>query len=437
VGLEIRGPSATASAAGWREVAGALAADGTGAQLTGALTAYTQDGGISRLRALLEDHVRKHGLALRLNRLAELVDELDAAKEELVGELEASGGVDRSESAERAQQVRRLFTEVNSRRIRLVDWILPTLRDPGTVPFGRAGTLREHLARRAAELVVAWPQWAAIFECVEDDVIVAPRRAAAAPAPTAAPARRRISLVDEVFPDQVPASAQTRLPQSVAEFVEPFVASCQALRQFSADALGPSLSRWLAARSAESADLRRRADLLLDAGARGRVAADPTLAHVESALSLLLDPARITERALTALRAGAEQDAADATAQADDACAQRARDAFPLRGDQIPGWATDPPAGPGARHVVRALRMRSALIEKITEIGLEDLSLLLEDVYQMLDELFTAPGMRPSLDQIDAFVAAVRGDAPQAGPSDAAEALASAARPPLTGTPPR
>lgn len=421
VGLDIQGPAARASAARWHEIALALAADGNGAELANTLTAFTKDGGIARLRALLEEHVRRHGLRLRLNRMAELVDEIDLAKGRLVVELRAAGGVDRSEGADRAARARRMFTEVNNRRIRLVDRVLPTLRDPSAIPFGPGGSLRDQLAHWAAELVVAWSQWAAVFECVEDAVIVPPRA-------SAEPGRDRGSLAALVFRDAPRASAHKRLPQSMEELVEPFVDSCLKLRQLSVDALGPGLSRWLAQRSAENADLRRRAGQIVDTAARGRIAAHEDLGGVVQALELLLDPAALTEGTLTVLSAMVKP-ADDTAGDAEDEYKTRVRDAFPLRRDQIPGWATDPPGGPGTRHVVRALRMRSALIEKVTEIGLEDLGLLLERVHLMLTEVYDDETMRPNRHQIDAYVAAVRGERPKAEPSDAAESLDAIKRP--------
>jgi hypothetical protein len=420
VGLEIQGPNALAAADGWRKIADALAADGNGAQLADCLTAFTRDGGLSRLRGLLEDHVREHGLSLRLSRMEALADELDALRLELVDALRAAGGVDRSDGAQRAQRARRVFSEVGSRRIQLVDWVLPTLRDPTSIPFERNGSLRDQLARRAAELVAGWPQWAAIFECVEDDVIVPPRR-------EAAPGRGVLAV--KLFGDRQETAPDKRLPQSVEELVEPFAESCRQLRALSLEALGPGLSRWLARRSAESADLRRRAEQLLDAGARERIAADRRLPLVVQVLTLLLDPAVLADDAVAQLaELAGPADAGDA-ARAEQEYDRRVREAFPLRRDQVPGWATDPPGARGTRHIVRVLRMRSALIEKVTEIGLEDLGLLLEEVHGMLKDVYEDEAMRPDRELIDAYVAAVRGGQAEPGPSDAAEALDSIARP--------
>ena len=83
LGLQFHESPAVKKAESWQAIAEAMTADGTGRDLARRLVAYAKDGGLDFFRALVQDHVRDHGLELRLQRVNELVDALEEMKEEL------------------------------------------------------------------------------------------------------------------------------------------------------------------------------------------------------------------------------------------------------------------------------------------------------------------------------------------------------------------
>jgi len=127
-------------------------------------------------------------------------------------------------------------------------------------------------------------------------------------------------------------------------------------------------------------------------------------------------------------QAGADQDpAADLADPADPAGVPAG---FPLRRDQATPWSADAAGDDAGRHVIRMLRMRSALIASVTDIALSDLDDLQYEIHKLLQSLLTARVKLPEGPSREVFIAAVTGETRSGSraPTDHVAAL-SAIRP--------
>jgi hypothetical protein len=394
--FEFNRPGAEAKAEIWKRLAESLEASATGRGLAATLLDYANDGGVSRLQRLLEEHVRDHGLELRTERARQQVDLLDVLKAELEAGLRAAQA-ERPSRDDPVVRVRELMRDLRNSRRDLVKQ-LPSLRSPDNVLLAPGWSLRQDVARKAADLVMAWPEWEVILSCVEDGVVVPP---AAASGPGG----------------QGPAQAQAALPQAFGDFTPAFVRTCDELRGYAEDRALEGIAQWLSGRSAATASLRQRVGALVGPQAQERLASGP-LAGALTAIARTVNPALLAK---------------DGTARAGrQSQPDRSRHAFPLRAEQLATWAAESPAGETTRHLVRVLRTRSALIDSATEYAFRCLDAVQGRVVEQMQSRYDAPETQlPDGRQQRQFIAAVLGD--QAGrresPPDPAGALAALRRP--------
>jgi len=399
LGLEFRRPAAEAGAEHWNEIAAALRRGGTGQDLVRLLQAYADDGGVKELRRLLDQHVQKNGLSLRTRRAQDQLDRLDEQKARLEQDLRAAGRPPRDGATSVAGQARSLLRDLRNRRTSLLSSVSVTLRDPATVSLGPRWSVRQDVAQKAADLVMAWPQWDEIFRCVQDGIV--------RPDATGKP--------DDGWSEDDDAPAG--LPQRLGDFEPGFGRTCREMRDYARERALAGAGKWLQACSAseEAAQLRDKAAILLDADVAERMTGR-SLTRLWASIGHILDP---------------ESLAADLVTRVGDT---EARDpgppAFPLRAEQLTSWAPGAPAGDGARHFIRVVRMRSTFIDSVTQYSLDVLDAAQNLIFRYVSDTYQNISFPGGIDQRH-FIAAVLG--PHAGPReevpDPAGALAALQRP--------
>ena len=391
-------PGAEAKAAAWQRIAESLAEAATGRDLAAALSAYATDGGVSRLQGLLEKHVRDHGLELRIGRAEQQLDRLDELKAALETELRAVRQTVDAGTAEVRERVQALLRDLRNTRNQLVDQ-LPALRSPDSVLLAPDWSLRQDVAQKAADLVMAWPEWDSILSCVQDGVVV--------PVPPDG------GWTGPPDPEAAP------LPQVLGDFAPAFVRTCDELRDYARQRALDGITRWLNARSAAppTVRLRQRAAAMLDPQVQERLASGP-LARSRAAIDLVVDPAEL---------AG---DIAGTLSLPDQPGA--GREAFPLRAEQQASWADGGTADEITRHLIRVLRTRSALIDSATEHASRCLDAVQGRIVERLrGRYLRRDAQLPDGRQQRQFTAAVLGGhaGPREQPPDPAGALAALRRP--------
>ena len=400
LGLEYRRQAAEAGAERWREIAELLRQGGTGQDLVRALQAYVADGGIGELRGLLDQHVRDHGLSLRTRRAQDRLDRLDEQKAAFEAELRASGRTSSNGAAPVTEQVRELLRDLRSRKTILTD-LVSVLRDPATVELAPRWSVRQDVAQQAADLVMAWPQWDAIFACVHDGVV--------------RPPSQTLRTAGIFEPDEV-----TELPQRLGDFEPEFISTSERLRDYARERAIMGTRRWLQSCSttSEALQLRNKAAALLDDGAVARLTAGK-LGRLWVGLGLVLDPGSQADDIVTSV------------ARAD--LPYPGQPVFPLRPEQLMSWAPGAPSGDGARHFIRVVRMRSALIDSVARYALGFLDVVQSLIYQHLHARYGAIRF-PGGGEQGQFIAAVLGEraGPREAPPDPAAVLAALQRPDKT-----
>lgn len=397
LGLEFRGPAAEAGAERWKEIAESLRRGGTGQDLVRLLQTYAADGGAGELRRLLDQHVQKNGLSLRTRRAQDRLDQLGERKARFEQELRTAGRAARDGTVSVAGQARSLLRDLRNRRTSLVNLVSGTLRDPATVPLGLRWSVRQDVAQKAADLVIAWPQWDEIFRCVQDGIV----RPDAGGKP------------DDEWDDDEPAG----LPQRLGDFEPGFGRTCEEMRDYARECALAGTGKWLQAcsGSAEAAELRDKAADLLDADVAERMTGR-SLARLWASIGHILDPGSLADD-LTARVSRAE-------------LSDPGPPAFPLRAEQLTSWAPGAPVGDGARHFIRVVRMRSTFIDSVTQYSLDVLDTVQSLIFRLVTDCYQNIAFPGGIDQRH-FIAAVLG--PQAGPRDElpdpAGALASLQRP--------
>jgi len=382
--IEAHRPVAERRAAQWRTIAESLRADATGQDLARTLLGYVADGGVSEMRRLLDQHVRDNGLSLRVLKAQRRLDELDELTAQLLNGLSASRQESSEDPASPSVQAPRLLRDLRRRRDRLAEQT-SQLRDPDQVWLAPRWSVRQDVMRKAADLVMSWPEWEAIFSCVEDAVVV----------PTTGTAMNLLELELELELEEANLAGANRLPQRLGDFQEAFRGTCDEVRAYARDQALAGTRRWLDERSADSRDLQRRATDLLDAEARARFASSDALKRLPTAIERILSPGSV---------AGGLTNIVD---QADPKLPDG--QPFPLRAEQLTSWAEGLPPDHGARHFVRVVRLRSALIDSVTDYALSCLDAVQDLLATQLHGLYDK-GPTTRLPDERQFVAAVLGE---------------------------
>jgi dynamin family protein len=391
-------------AAQWQKIAEALRADGTGLELAGSLLGYAADGGIAEVRGLLDQHVADNGIALRVQKAQRRLDQLDALKDELADALRVSPQVT-TVAASPAQQAHELLTALRMRKLSLANQTAE-LRDPARILLASRWSVRQDVMRKAADLVMLWPQWGAIFGCVENAVVVPPTE------PTK-------PLILEVALGVVPeADGVSGLPQRLGDFQDVFTAACQQLGGYACDQAVAGVRRWLEDRSSAPPvrELQRRAATMVDAEVRDRLSRSGVqrLRGLARAVDCITRPS----------------DVANGVRIIADQVPKPALPDFPLRAEQPTSWADGASTDESNRHFIRVLRLRSALIDSVTDYALGCLDAVLDPIAAELATLYKS-SRTTALPDPGQFVAGVLGrEADPADESpDPAAALAALLRP--------
>jgi hypothetical protein len=326
----------------WRQIADSLLASPAGGELASSLLGYAADGGVAELQRLLDQHVDNNGLKLRIQKTQRRLDELDELKEQLVEALRDAAP--RAEPDSPGVRATALAVALVGRQRRLVDQAAQ-LRDAAQLKLPTGWSVSEDVQRKAADVVMAWPQWEAIFESVRDNVVV--------------PQQREVfhdpfALDDESAGD-TPATAGSGLPQHLGDFEEAFDRACDELRGYAREQALAGARRWLADQSTapDARDLQQQVATLLDPGARERLEQIPGRPGLNTAIDRILRPDSIT--------AGLERNARRADPQ------PVAAPAFPLRPLQLTRWADGTPPDGLLRHFIRVSLLRSALIASVAD----------------------------------------------------------------------
>ena len=397
-------PGSRRNAEGWDAVAKRLVASGTGRDLAELLRSFVADGGVGRLRAVLENHVLSHGMVARMNRLEASVDRLDVTKDELVEFLQEVGAERGSAQLTRRTQVDRLLGEFDRARDDILKG-LAQLRDTPRVPLRHGWTLDDELSQAAADRVLDWPEWETVFKTVDGGTVMPPTRTSG----RLPPRRPRGSL-----------QTTSELPASTAVFRAKFERTCTELHTSMSALARRVLQDWLDARQRDLADLLASRNAILTPEVVGRIG---DRFDVQTVLEFG-DFAGLADWAWDGVAALLAEEDADGSSGH--------RPAFPLWDDHVLGWATDPPAPPADRHVVRALRMRSALVDSAADATLRALDVtflaVVDELRAEIDEASRFPMGRDRSDLVGAVLGDVDDD-PAGHDSSMAEMLASLRRP--------
>jgi len=155
--LEAAVGAAPASMTGWGQVAGRLAASEPTSHWAAVLTEYGSDGGLKKLRHLIENHAAKHGLVNKYK----VVERADRRLREHLPQLERAlspehAGPGESEAARRTlgevfDQFRRMHREIST--------AARDFRDPMGITMQGGGQLLGSARDRAVTAVFTWPYW--------------------------------------------------------------------------------------------------------------------------------------------------------------------------------------------------------------------------------------------------------------------------------------
>lgn len=409
-------PKAKEKAQLWGKIAARLAIEAPGSTLGPALEAFSEDGGVRRIRERLEHHAKEHGLRLRLGVLHKHVDDLEIRRLLLVEELRnrqpALGGAQGSER----RRVEELLESIRKKLVYVENLAGKELRDPRAMSARRGLTLSQVVEQQAVDTVFSWPQWNQLFEAVEDGEIAT-----------------RDSDPDSVlsFLANLPDLAPQALPLSTDEFGDQFTAACTDCERYAVERAWEALGDWIRRVDIQFAQIRDAWKTAIDTEAQERVQAQFGAKGYLWYLTAATD--------LTWLVEALQQSPGDpAVASANGAAA------FPLR--EGAGFAWDPAAPDTvqasgvttmARHQMRPARLRRELVNGVADAALDRLGALQNRIADKV--VCTVKQLRqrlPKKDALPGFVDAVVGstgtvDGATLKPATGLEGII---RPPLNGS---
>ncbi|MFF4349117.1 dynamin family protein [Streptomyces sp. NPDC001530] len=363
--LDTQIPLAQSRAAVWRAVGERLDADDVGGALGGMLIAFSEDGGIGRLRRALLDHVVQHGVALRLEQLAGHRAEASDALREVYRGLSAGPGtapVDARAETEVRKRLTALLSVWQDVRTRSRTELLDARRLRLAGEDAEQGpTLLEELAGDAAEKVYAWGSWRRLLDAVQDEHV------------------EPASLPDDRPP-----------PLDADDLFTEFRDTCQEIEARNAPRLLGALENWLVGHQRRLIAAARELGTVITPEAFERLrSADPNdNAALVDRLSRATTLGWLRDAAEKAVRDGSTVDAAVGEA--------RLRDRFPLRLGQALPWHPDSRAGTYARHQTVVARYRRDMAAMVLHESLGRLADAQRAVAARLGE------------QADAFIAEMR-----------------------------
>lgn len=375
-------PLADAAAGGWRPIAARLPEDHWG----DTLRAFTRDGGIDRLRDLIERHAAENGLVNKVTlmrrerrRLLELLPRL----ERLLTPPPASD----AERRKAVTVVRELIEQLRAQHKHLVQaaW---EFQDPTRILIADGRPLLDWIRQQSVVSVCEWAAWQEILQRADRGFIRKTRRRTGD-----GRGRRRRFLVDDTVGDE-----------TTDTFYEPFTQSYRQTVRETRKLLGEAVISWV----------ERHNERL--SGVRDRLADQETRRYLESGLARLDAHAENRMRAIEALadlRVFMELDSGDEPPLLAAACADpvpgddEISAAFPLhRGTALP-WHSAVPEDPGdldqklTRHQLYVLRLRRQLANGLAEALCRRVIADLSTFHRLLrDELELALAAVPSMVQV-------------------------------------
>lgn len=363
--LDTQLPLAQGRAAVWRAVGERLDADDVGSALGGMLIDFAEDGGIGRLRRALLDHVVQHGVALRLEQLADRRAEASEALREAYRGFSAGAGAAPADARAETEVRTRLTTllsvwqDVRTRsRTELLDARRLRLAGEGTA---QGPTLLQELEGDAAEKVYAWGSWRRLLDAVQDEHV------------------EPASLPDDRPP-----------PLDADDLFGEFSDTCQEIEARNAARLLAALENWLVVHQRRLVGAARDLGTVITPEAFERLrSADPSEnATLVDRLSRATTLGWLRDEAEKAVRDGSVADAAVGE--------ERLRDRFPLRLGQALPWHPLSHAGTYARHQTVVARYRRDMAAMVLHETLGRLADAQRAVATRLGE------------QADAFIAEMR-----------------------------
>ena len=237
----------------WQAVADRLAeGGGKDVRLTRWLADFAADGGIGRVRDLIQSHVQKHGLAQLLRDVRKIVEALQAAQRDLLARLpEVVEGHDARTPEDRLEDVEKRFgklaafyQEQFNRLERSAALQVP--RDGQPVPLNEV--LRDEVVFRVRE----WDEWDALFQHSKDGYIVEPQGGGVF---------GKSMFQDDQEDEDGPASV---FPTRSDDLYPAFEQTTERLQQFCRDLLLEGLNAYLDGLQSDLADERAELKPILD-----------------------------------------------------------------------------------------------------------------------------------------------------------------------------
>ncbi|GII65849.1 hypothetical protein Skr01_59340 [Sphaerisporangium krabiense] len=224
-------------------------------EIGAALRAFTEDGGIARLREKLFAHARGRGLDLHVRQVARDVTALAEHEAELeriqarLGPLEVT---ERETAARLRAAVAALSSHVSDMRAEL--W--GTLGDPRHRPDG-APSLYDRIRQDAANGVAEWPLWLVLLGSVDNGMIVVRD----APGGPHAGDDDWDDVDDE---DEEPLVPLPTAPVNVRDFLSPYQETCRSLYGSVNDRVTRAVADWVGGRRRAFAEQRLVVEEVLD-----------------------------------------------------------------------------------------------------------------------------------------------------------------------------
>lgn len=389
----------------WGSVIDKLAADSAAGQLAELLAELAKDGGISRLRNILGEHVAAHGMRQLVDSVVRRTAEAADAVKQLVRAIPDEEQV-AAVPNDRLTEVTGYLRDLKRAYARLKVELRDNPRDLKYEVPGRSMLLVEHFREEIEARVTTWPEWRNLYVLIDSDTsLVAMRKG------------RRESILDDEDDDEMDALA---VPLCGADFKPRFRETYDQLRQKIEQLAEDGMEEWLDEISRELAAERAHLNPLVEEaaeqiGSSGDKRNQKRLAQIQKALEprrlkrALFDKA-LREAGTTSPRVVNEGHAADHF--------------FPLRDERRFGWdpafaELDPPMPSATRHYAQVLRLRTTLAVALSRELKERVSRINKEASQLLTQAIDDIATRIIDDCLndEELLGTLAGDAPSSAES--------------------
>ena len=273
----------------WGAVAGRLPA-GSNAGLRRWLDDFATDGGIGRLRALVQSHVQMHGLEQRFRDVTVDVEKLKTAVRELRTALPAAAGPDARTDEDKLQAAEKQLKALGEVYQGLAHKLgkegprFTVTRDDVTSP------LDDLLQEEIVFQVFDWPEWDTLFQCSRDGYIVA-RKADDG------------GFQRDPDDDDEEDGGGSAFPTSSEDFYPAFERTVAALDEFTRKLVEDGVGEWLAQLNPPTAAARVTVGPSLDRKTLGKEVSALRLGVATENFALIMraavDPARLRRQVFT------------------------------------------------------------------------------------------------------------------------------------------